>query len=274
MQLFSTKARWKSAAKRVRVFKLYGEWVHGVATDAQLRRVVSDLRRRKIALALETGPLDPTAECGEGIEGFATIRSGVEMARRIKAVGGDLRYIALDEPYFYGSRYQGPRACRWDAERVARGVAAFVKTVRGVFPRVAVGDTEPVTSLADVAAYVQWLDAVSSGVGQQLAFLHLDMSYSLARWEVMARALEDAARRWRPTRAHRVRGARNPSEPRGSHARVSASSYYEVDAGGSCRITCSSSPGRTGPTGRCPTRAPRPSRGSSRRTHARGRVSP
>ncbi len=233
MQLFSTKARWKTAAKRVRVFKLYGEWVHGVATDAQLRRVVSDLRRRKIALALETGPLDPTPECGEGIEGFATVRSGLEMARRIKAAGGTLRYIALDEPYFYGSRYQGPRACRWDADRVARGVAAFVRAVRGVFPKVAVGDTEPVTSPNDASAYVQWLDTYRAVSGQNLAFLHLDMSYSLAGWEGTAKTLENAARQRGVPLGLIVFG--EPGDPSDGAWLARARQRierYEIDAGG------------------------------------------
>ena len=194
MQLFSPKARWSTAAKRISVFKLYGEWVGGIATDGQLRRVVGDLRRRKIALALETGPLDPTPECGAGIEGFATIASGLQMARRIEAAGGVLRYIALDEPYFFGSRYQGAHACRWDAQRVARGVAAFVRAVRRIFPRVAVGDTEPITSASDAAAYVQWLDVYRSVSGQRLAFIHLDMSYNLPGWESLARTVEIGAR--------------------------------------------------------------------------------
>jgi hypothetical protein len=193
MRLFAKRAPWASAAKRVAVFKLYGEWVDGNASAAQLKRVVGELRRRKIALALETGPLDPAAECGSGVESFATVEAGVRMARRIKAAGGTLRFVALDEPLFYGSRYAGPNACRWDAERVARGVAAFTAAVRHVFPRVAVGDTEPVTSAADARAYVEWLDVYRAVSGESLAFIHLDMSYSIPGWEGLARSVEDAA---------------------------------------------------------------------------------
>jgi len=233
MQLFSRKARWSTAAKRISVFKLYGEWVHGTATDRQLRRVVDDLRRRKIALALETGPLNPTAECGEGIEGFATVASGVEMARRIKAAGGVLRYIALDEPFFYASRYQGPRACRWDAERVARDVATFVKAVRRVFPRVAVGDTEPITSAADAAAHVQWLDTYRAVSGQRFAFLHLDMSYGLAGWEQMARAVELGARQRGVAAGVIVFGEPEDGTDAAWIARARGRiERYEVDAGG------------------------------------------
>jgi hypothetical protein len=194
MRLFSRKARWSTAAKRIAAFKLYGEWVDGSATDSQLRRVVVNLRRRNIALALETGPLDPTPECGEGIEGFATVASGLHMARRIKAAGGVLRFIALDEPFFYANRYQGPRACRWDAEKIAEGVAVFVRAVRSVFPHVAVGDIEPITSAADISAYVYWLDTYRAVSGENLAFIHLDMSYSLPGWEAMGRTVERAAR--------------------------------------------------------------------------------
>jgi hypothetical protein len=194
MQLFSRTARWSAAAKRVSVFKLYGEWVDGVASKPQLRRVVVDLRRRGIALAIETGPLDPTAECGEGVEGFSTVAAGVHMARRIKAAGGVLSYVALDEPFFYANRYQGRGACGWSAERVAQGVAAFVRAIREIFPGVQVGDTEPVTSAGDAAAYVGWLDAYRGVSGETFAFLHLDMSYSLRNWRGLARGLEAASR--------------------------------------------------------------------------------
>src|SRR5947207_3704053 len=67
MALFSPDAHWQTAAARIGVFKLYGEWVLGTASDAQLRQVVDDLRRRGIALAVEGGPLEP-ADCGRGVE--------------------------------------------------------------------------------------------------------------------------------------------------------------------------------------------------------------
>ena len=87
MQLFEPDAPWAAAAGHVQVFKLYGEWVAYHATDAQLRQVVADLNRRGLALAVEVGPLTPPAECGAGVESFAGIREGRNIARRIAAAG-------------------------------------------------------------------------------------------------------------------------------------------------------------------------------------------
>lgn len=118
MDLFEPDAPWTRAADAINVFKLYGEWagtdpwnVH--ATDAELRQVIADLNRRGIALAMEAGPLEPTATCGEGIEGFGGgVRIGIRDASRIKASGGTLSFVALDEPFAFASLYEGPNACQ------------------------------------------------------------------------------------------------------------------------------------------------------------------
>src|SRR5262249_12411699 len=38
MDLFKPDAPWQSAARHIQVFKLYGEWVGGSATDDQLKQ--------------------------------------------------------------------------------------------------------------------------------------------------------------------------------------------------------------------------------------------
>ena len=193
MQLFTKKAAWPNAARRVAVFKLYGEWVAHRATSAQLRRAVTDLRRRRISIAVETGPLDVPPECGQGVEGFAG-GEGLATASQIKAVGGALGYVAFDEPFFYGALYTGPNACRWDTRRVAQSVAVYVRRIRTVFPNVKFGDTEPLTTAADVERYKEWIDAYREATGERLAFMHLDIQYGLPRWPQLARELEGFAR--------------------------------------------------------------------------------
>jgi hypothetical protein len=192
MQLFTKRAAWPKAARRVAVFKLYGEWVAHRATSAQLRRAVTDLKRRKISVAVETGPLDTSPECGQGVEGFAG-GEGLETASRIKAAGGTLRYVAFDEPFFYGALYTGPNACRWDARRIARSVADYVRRIKALLPNVKFGDTEPLTTRADVERYEEWVDAYREATGENLAFMHLDVQYGLPRWPQLARELEDFA---------------------------------------------------------------------------------
>ena len=199
MELFNPDAPWTQAAGKVQVFKLAGEWVgtdpwNVHASDSELRQVVADLNRRGIALAMEAGPLEPTATCGQGIEGFGGGEAiGIRDARRIKNAGGTLSYIALDEPFFFASIYDGENACRWTAENVAKEVGTFIEGVRTVFPDILVGDIEPYVQGVDVEDYTNWLSTFRSVNGYDLAFFHLDVDFSQPDWSQAALELETFA---------------------------------------------------------------------------------
>src|SRR5580704_9439069 len=76
--LFQPDAPWKDAASHVNVFKLSTPFVLQ-ATPEQIAAVVSDLNRRGIALALETGVINvahnPAYGCGGmgNVEGYRTV---------------------------------------------------------------------------------------------------------------------------------------------------------------------------------------------------------
>jgi hypothetical protein len=174
MELFEVRAPWLRAAHGVRVFKLYGDPVFRF-DDAQLGAVLAGLRRHGIALALEFGPLTPVG-CGDGVEGFnGSVLA--QAAQRIRSLGGELRYLAMDEPFYYGSLYGGPHACRWSAQQVAENAAANLGQLRAEFPEVLVGDIEPVLPLSD-AAPPGWLDRFAAATGRPLAFVHADVAWS------------------------------------------------------------------------------------------------
>lgn len=190
MQLFETSAPWQTAAEKIQVFKLYGEWVSNHPGDAQLKKVIDDLNRRGLAVAIETGPLDPDG-CGSDVEGFATVNSGLQMARAIQSAGGTLHFIALDEPYYYGHFYDGPNACHWSAEKIAGEVDEFIKAVRNIFPDVIVGDTEPLAGPAGAKAYQDWLDTFYEVNGYHLAFIHMDIDWSRPKWSDEVKAIQE-----------------------------------------------------------------------------------
>lgn len=193
MSLFDTNASWTTAANHIQVFKLYGEWLlPGNATDDQLKQVVSDLKRRGIALAVEAGPLDPTADCGNGIEGFAGSQWDTFFSR-IKAAGGTIDYIGMDEPYYYAHVYSGTQACHWSADTIAQKVKAFTARAKAQFPNVVVGDTEPLV-VGNAAAFGEWYDAFKNANGFALPFEHLDVQWSDTNWAQEARAVEDMSR--------------------------------------------------------------------------------
>ena len=173
------------------MFKLYGEWVD-FATPAQLKAAVDGIAERGMVLAVEAGPLDAPPTCGQDVEGFAGSDSGRRLAQRIRAAGGTLQVIALDEPWYFGHVYSGPNACNLSVEEVARGVADFVAAVRAEFPWVIVGDIEPTPQPVSVSGLTEWMDAYASAVGEPMAFLHLDLDWSQTNWSDLALAVESA----------------------------------------------------------------------------------
>jgi hypothetical protein len=193
MDLFTPDAPWGDTASRLDVFKLYGEWVAYHATPVQLRTVVDELRDRGLALAVEAGPLDPPADCGNGIEGFAGTDEGALIADRILEAGGRIDLIALDEPLYFASVYDGEQACHWEPARVAAEVGEFVTLMQGFFPDIVIGDIEPTPHPTTVETYTNWLETFRDVNGYDLAFLHLDLDWSRDDWPVAAaRIVEDA----------------------------------------------------------------------------------
>ncbi len=194
LELFEADASWATAAGHLHVFKLYGEWVAYHASDDELRTAVEGIRRLGLALAVEAGPLDPSAECGQGIEGFAGTEEGRLIARRILKAGGRIDLIALDEPLFFASIYDGPKACRWEPARVASEVGEYIGVMRGFFPRVLVGDTEPLAAASTPAAYTRWLETFRQVNGYDLAFLHIDLDWGRPSWPAQVKSIEDFGR--------------------------------------------------------------------------------
>lgn len=180
IKLFDPEAPWQKAAGRVHVLKLYGEWV-GYATETQLKFVVQNAQQRRFALAMEFGPLD-AEDCGQGIEGFSGVSYAVSAAKRIKSVGGTLHLLAMDEPYYFGHFYDGPNACRWNAEKIAQEIDQFASAMKAVFPDILIGDTEALAGAAGAQQYNDWMDTFRSVNGYDLAFLHLDVDWSRPTW--------------------------------------------------------------------------------------------
>ncbi len=192
--LFAGDAPWTRVAGRTHVFKLYGEWVGGTASDADLRRVVAALEARDIAIAIEAGPLIATT-CGERVEGFAGgAPEALRLIRRVVAAGGTVRYLAMDEPYFFGSLYDGPNACAWSAAKVAAEVARFVRGVKAAYPSIVVGDIETLAGPATAERYEAWMAAVRSALGAPLPFFHLDLDWGRSDWPVTSLRLQEYAR--------------------------------------------------------------------------------
>jgi hypothetical protein len=183
MDLFTPTAPWANAASHIQVFKFANSTftgnLPGELTDSQWRQVFTDIARRGIALGIEWGPL-PNTTCGAGVEGFEGT-GAVVMAQKIQRLGGNLKYIAMDEPFYYANIYTGQNACQWTPQQIAANAVQSIAQVRTVFPEVIVGDIEPTPPPGApdwLSRYTAWLDAWNLAAGRPLAFFHCDVNWN------------------------------------------------------------------------------------------------
>lgn len=177
VDLFTRPEAWPEARARIDVFKFYAAQVlEDVVCQAcgpnrlsELERVgaFARLREWEIAAAIEVGAIK-SWDCGTQI----TTRLALEAARRVRAGGGRLRYLALDEPLLGGSE------CGLAPEESLRRTAAFVRALLSEYADVEVGDIEPYPAIpAD--RLIAWLRALERE-NVTPAFFHLDVDRAYA----------------------------------------------------------------------------------------------
>ena len=188
--LFRPDAPWRRAAAHTRVFKFYSGYLLN-APQSVIDAEVADLNRRGIAIAVETGvmnvPPNPPTGCGGlgAVEGYGTVPRAHRIAQIIKAAHGEIRFIAMDEPLFYGhvfthSAGKGQGCHSPVAEVLAESkptLDAFVQE----FPDIVIGDIEP-TALVGTdprwrADLSDWAAGLRDAMGRPLAFLDLDVQW-------------------------------------------------------------------------------------------------
>jgi hypothetical protein len=177
LQLFTDDRGWENARSHVNVFKIYTHSIHSLSDD-ELRSIFQYLERHHIDLALEYGMLASDANCGIGVEGFQPPQMPTLIANKIKRLGGDLKYIAMDEPVFYARYYNGARACHWSIDEIAQNAASNVIQFQAIFPHAMIGQIEPVAAMKDKdwrAELAEWFKSYRMAAGLPVAFFHFDM---------------------------------------------------------------------------------------------------
>jgi hypothetical protein len=186
--MFQPDAPWRDAASHVKVFKLYADFVLQ-SSQEQINTVISDLNRRGIAIALESGVIntayDPVTRCGGpgNPDGYQTAQAAGDISRKIKAAHGELKYIAMGEPFFYGHFYtQRPGM---GCHRAVHDLMALAKPTLSVyaqeFPGVMFGDIEP-TGYVDGEPTWQvdlqeWAEEFRAVMEKPLAFMQIDVQW-------------------------------------------------------------------------------------------------
>ena len=193
LPMFEKDAPWQSVSAHVSVVTFPIELVLR-RPDDDLREAFADLKRRGIKLgvqfmALSGRPNPDTPDCGVAVEGYSAKGEPLQVARKVKRLGGQIDFLGMDEPLFFGhqfDRYEDPnsnpkrRGCHLSIQEVAADAAERIQMVRSEFPDVKVGEAEPLmgftgpTWLEDLSS---WFDAFQSASGQRLAFFRLDLHW-------------------------------------------------------------------------------------------------
>lgn len=177
LKLFIDDRGWENARSHVNVFQIYTHSIHSLPDD-ELRSIFQYLERHHIDLALEYGMLSSDANCGTGVEGFQPAKMPTLIATKIKRLGGELKYVAMDEPVFYARFYNGARACHWSIDEISQNAASNVSQFKAVFPNIMIGQIEPVSAMigehwqADLS---EWFRSYQTATGMPVAFFHFDM---------------------------------------------------------------------------------------------------
>lgn len=202
LDLFKPDAPWQKVSQRTTVFMTNGGLILR-ESDAVLQAVFADLKRRHIALAMEMGLVNARRDssghqaCGVNVEGMTTPNATRVLAERIKKNGGELRYVAMDEPLWYGHHISGANACHFTLRELAGNIAPNVAVLRELFPSVEIGDVEPVGAAKNVPP--DWVDEIAQFtqvyqqvVGQKLSFFHADVAWA-SPWQQQLGAVKRLA---------------------------------------------------------------------------------
>jgi hypothetical protein len=92
--------------------------------------------------AIGTGLIVRSDRCRSNTEAYVEPGALERTFEKVRRNGGDVKYVATDEPYFYGHRYFGPTACHESVEAIAKAVAERVRLVREYFPSAEIGESE------------------------------------------------------------------------------------------------------------------------------------
>jgi len=181
LQLFANPEQWTRARSVISVFKFYVQHIQTPAPsivgpntyDAFVRAgAFRKLTSWKIKTAMEAGSVKEPW-CTPDSSGMdASIRSSLDAIKAIEDAGGQLSYLAMDEPWVSGraSVCGGPAL-----EPTADRVATYMSAVGRAHPTLRIGLIEayPFSSAEAIETMVQLMRAR----GVPPAFLHMDVDW-------------------------------------------------------------------------------------------------
>jgi hypothetical protein len=183
--LFDAAPAWSTQAD---VFAISPAMASVAAPEDLLRRINAFLPRHHMALAVTIAavrmenPRRVPGECGYGVEGLVRADRNAIYFRRLKAIGMNIEYIAMDEPLTFAHYYNGRGACHYSIEDTARRVAETVAEIRRYYPNVKVVDYEAPNITSPQrwnADFGTWLAAYRAATGTPLDAVVFDVEWQL-----------------------------------------------------------------------------------------------
>jgi len=177
-ELWKADAPWKTVARAVTVIQFPPTSVDR-ARDSDLREALADLKRRNIAFAIGTGLLIRSDRCRAKTEAYVDRASLEGLLDKLRRNGADVKYVTMDEPYFFGHKDSSRTACHESAQALAQDLVQGIAIVRKYFPNAQIGSDEVITKERPwIGELVNWVDVFQRITGEKLAYIHADVSWN------------------------------------------------------------------------------------------------
>ncbi len=158
----------------------------------QVSAVINFVKAHHMQLSMSALMLISDGTCGMHVEPYAPQGSVERAARRIRDLGGTISFLEMDEPFYYGTLYSGPRACHTPARQVAEALKIRIANLRAIFPNLKIGDDEPVGSPPQSplpSLLAGWFDTYRAVMGENLTYFHSDIGWTRQNWPEQLQAV-------------------------------------------------------------------------------------
>jgi hypothetical protein len=166
--LFNTPSEWAGGMARISAMLYRTRYVQ-TTPDAVLQAQFAFLNQHQIAVAAVMG-MTIASNCGQGLEGMvygANVNASV--AKRLAALGANVRYLVADEPLTFGHYSMLKGACQYSIPTLASQFGEQVAQIRQIFPSIQIIDDEAATRLQIFPDVAQWIAALRASLGGQNA---------------------------------------------------------------------------------------------------------
>lgn len=185
--LFDSSSQWPIGTSKTNIIHISDLWVFR-ATVPHRQALVDFANSHSMKIAMHAAGVNARSDCGHGLESnnYSPASYTVNL-NLIKARGGTVDYIALDEPVTFGhepwpATVNNLIGCEFTPVELAGMAAVLLQASQAVFPNIRVISTEAVSSIFNTAEYTQaiqqWIPAFAAAAGQPFAYFVMDINQS------------------------------------------------------------------------------------------------